>query len=112
MATTSPSFLRLPADASAQPVPVPRADSVLDLIGNTPLLEITRITAGLLRPGGPIFAKLKCFNPGGSVMDRAPHKMIRTVLASRALRPGKAILDMTSSYHGIPLYLLATRLGH
>ncbi len=112
MATTSPSFLRSPADVSAQPVPVARADSVLDLIGNTPLLEITRVTAGMLRPGVRIFAKLECFNPGGSVKDRAARKMIETGLASGALRPGKTIIDSTSGNTGIALAMIGTALGY
>ena len=58
MATTSQSFPQLPADDKREPavgvrevVPIGRARSVLDLIGNTPLLEIRRLTAGLLNPG-------------------------------------------------------------
>ena len=55
-------------------MPVERANSVLDLIGNTPLLEITRLTAGLIPAGVRIFAKLEGFNPGGSVKDRAARR--------------------------------------
>jgi cysteine synthase B len=112
MATTSPSFLQSPADVSAQPVPVARAASVIDLIGNTPLLEIGRITAGLLRPGVRIFAKLETFNPGGSVKDRAVRKMVEVGLASGDLRPGKVIIDSTSGNTGIALAMVGAVLGY
>jgi S-sulfo-L-cysteine synthase (O-acetyl-L-serine-dependent) len=112
MATTFPSFQRLPAGVSSEPVPVARANSVLDLIGNTPLLEITRLTAGLLRPGVRIFAKLEGFNPGGSVKDRAARKMIEVGLASGALHPGKTIIDSTSGNTGIALAMLGAVLGY
>jgi S-sulfo-L-cysteine synthase (O-acetyl-L-serine-dependent) len=112
MATTSPSFLRSPADVSAQPVPVARATSVIDLIGNTPLLEISRITAGLLRPGVRIFAKLEMFNPGGSVKDRAARKMVEVGLANGDLRPGKVIIDSTSGNTGIALAMVGAALGY
>ncbi|HEV3112052.1 MAG TPA: PLP-dependent cysteine synthase family protein [Candidatus Binataceae bacterium] len=112
MATTSPSFLQSPADVSAQPVPVARAKSVIDLIGNTPLLEISRITAGLLRPGVRIFAKLETFNPGGSVKDRAVRKMVEVGLANGDLRPGRVIIDSTSGNTGIALAMVGAALGY
>jgi S-sulfo-L-cysteine synthase (O-acetyl-L-serine-dependent) len=112
MATTSPSFLRSPADVDAQPVPVARAASVIDLIGNTPLLEIRRITAGVLRPGVRIFAKLESFNPGGSVKDRAARKMVEVGLAKGELRPGKVIIDSTSGNTGIALAMVGAALGY
>ncbi|HEY2104168.1 MAG TPA: PLP-dependent cysteine synthase family protein [Candidatus Binataceae bacterium] len=112
MATTSPSFLQSPADVDAQPVPVARAKSVIDLIGNTPLLEISRITAGLLRPGVRIFAKLETFNPGGSVKDRAVRKMVEVGLAKGDLRPGKVIIDSTSGNTGIALAMVGAALGY
>ena len=62
---------------------------MLDLIGNTPLLEITRVTEGLLRPGVRIFAKLEGFNPGGSVKDRAARQMIEFGLKRGESAPGQ-----------------------
>jgi S-sulfo-L-cysteine synthase (O-acetyl-L-serine-dependent) len=112
MATTSPSFLQSPADVDAQPVPVARAASVIDLIGNTPLMEISRVTAGLLRPGVRIFAKLESFNPGGSVKDRAARKMVEVGLAKGELRPGKVIIDSTSGNTGIALAMVGAALGY
>lgn len=112
MATTSQSFRRSQADASREVTPIDRASSVLDLIGNTPLLEITRLTAGILRPGVRIFAKLEGFNPGGSVKDRAARKMIELGLAHGDLRPGKVILDSTSGNTGIALAMVGAAIGY
>ena len=112
MATISPSFPRSPADVSREIAPVTSADSVLDLVGNTPLLEISRLTAGLLQPGVRIFAKLEGFNPGGSVKDRPARKMIEVGLARGELRPGKTILESTSGNTGIALAMLGAALSY
>ena len=120
MATTSQSFPQLPADAEHSPlvaaarevVPVGRARSVLDLIGNTPLLEITRLTAGLLNPGVRIFAKLEGFNPGGSIKDRPAKSMLEVGIAEGKLKPGKVILDSTSGNTGIALAMLGATMGY
>jgi cysteine synthase B len=112
MATTFPSSLRSPAAAERQQVPVARAASVIDLIGDTPLLEIRRITAGILRPGVRIFAKLETFNPGGSVKDRAVRKMVEVGLERGELRPGKVIIDSTSGNTGIALAMVGAALGY
>jgi cysteine synthase B len=117
MATISRSSPRSPADirpqeAAREIVPTQRAGSVLDLIGNTPLLEITRLTEGLLRPGVRIFAKLEGFNPGGSVKDRAARKMIEMGLKRGELRPGKVIIDSSSGNTGIALALIGATLGY
>jgi S-sulfo-L-cysteine synthase (O-acetyl-L-serine-dependent) len=111
MATISQSSRRLQADVSPEIVPTARARGVLDLIGNTPLFEITRLTEGLLRPGVRIFAKLEGFNPGGSVKDRAARKMVELGLAHGDLRPGKVILDSTSGNTGIALAMVGAALG-
>ncbi len=128
MATTSRSSPRSPADASradrgaalsrdgALPareiVPIGRARSVLDLVGNTPLLEIKRLTAGLLPPGVRIFAKLEGFNPGGSVKDRPAKTMLEVGLAEGKLKPGKVILDSTSGNTGIALAMIGATIGY
>ncbi|MGH7813763.1 MAG: PLP-dependent cysteine synthase family protein [Candidatus Binataceae bacterium] len=112
MTTTSPSFPRSPAAARPEAVPSLRAESVLDLIGNTPLLEVRRLTAGLIPPGVRIFAKLEGFNPGGSVKDRAAKNMIETGIREGRLRPGKTILDSTSGNTGIALAMIGAALGY
>src|SRR6202050_4627501 len=112
MATRSQSSRQSLADAEREFVPVARAQSVLDLIGNTPLLEITRLTAGLIEPDVRIFAKLEGFNPGGSVKDRAARSMILRGIESGELRPGKTILDSTSGNTGIALAMIGAALGY
>jgi cysteine synthase B len=112
MATISQLSRQSRADISREVSPGARALSVLDLIGNTPLLEITRLTAGWLSPGVRIFAKLEGFNPGGSVKDRAARKMIELGLARGDLRPGKIILDSTSGNTGIALAMVGAALGY
>lgn len=88
-----------------------KVESVLDLIGNTPLLEIQRITEGL-SPRVRIFAKLEGFNPGGSVKDRAALKMVQDGIRTGKLRPGKTILDSTSGNTGIALAMIGRVLGY
>jgi len=88
-----------------------RADSILDLVGNTPLIEINRLRQGV-SPRVRIFAKLEGFNPGGSVKDRPAVWMVRDGLRSGKLRPGKTILDSTSGNTGIALALAGAVLGY
>jgi S-sulfo-L-cysteine synthase (O-acetyl-L-serine-dependent) len=85
--------------------------SVLELIGNTPLLEIRKITEGL--PAGVrLFAKLEGFNPGGSVKDRPALRMIQEGIRAGILTAGKTILDSTSGNTGIGLALIGKVLGY
>jgi cysteine synthase B len=97
-----------PAVPATEPLVV---RSVLDLIGNTPLVEIGRVRDGVA-PGVRLFAKLEGFNPGGSVKDRPAKKMIEAGLASGALRAGKTILDSTSGNTGIGLAMVGAALGY
>ncbi len=78
----------------------PVKGSVLDLVGNTPLVRINKITAGLPE-GVEIYAKLEGFNPGGSVKDRAALSMIEDAENSGRLTHDKIILDSTSGNTGI-----------
>jgi S-sulfo-L-cysteine synthase (O-acetyl-L-serine-dependent) len=112
MATISQLSLQLPAEIDVEVVPTPRALSVLELVGNTPLLEIHRLTAGLLRPDVHLYVKLEGFNPGGSVKDRAARKMIELALARGDLRPGKTILESSSGNTGIALAMVGSLLGY
>jgi S-sulfo-L-cysteine synthase (O-acetyl-L-serine-dependent) len=85
--------------------------SVLDLIGNTPLLEIRKIAEGL--PAGVrVFAKLEGFNPGGSVKDRPALRMIQEGIHAGKLTAGKVILESTSGNTGIGLALIGKVLGY
>src|SRR3972149_10235854 len=74
--------------------------SVLELVGNTPLVRINRITE-TLPAGVEIFAKLEGYNPGGSVKDRPALQMIEDAEESGRLTRDKVILDSTSGNTGI-----------
>lgn len=85
-------------------------DSVLDRVGNTPLLRLSRI--GREFRNVEIFAKAEWFNPGGSVKDRAALNIIRDGERSGALRPGKTILDATSGNTGIAYAMVGAARGY
>lgn len=100
--------LRLVAVPSTEPK---RVESVLDLIGDTPLLEIRKLSEGL--PASVrIFAKLEGFNPGGSVKDRAALRMVQEGIRTGKLSPDKTILDSTSGNTGIALAMIGRVLGY
>ncbi|MBM3776659.1 MAG: pyridoxal-phosphate dependent enzyme [Acidimicrobiia bacterium] len=79
--------------------------SVVELIGNTPLVRLRSFEAGL--PDVELYAKLEGKNPGGSVKDRPAARMIAEGVRSGALRPGKTILDATSGNTGIAYAMIA-----
>ncbi len=112
MATISPSSPQSQAESKPEVVPIQRALSVLELIGNTPMLELRRVTAGMLRPGVRVFAKLEGFNPGGSVKDRPARKMVEVGIERGELRPRKVIIDSTSGNTGIALAMVGAVLGY
>ena len=85
--------------------------SVLELIGNTPLVEIRRVRDGVA-PGVRLFGKIEGFNPGGSVKDRPALKMIQEGIRQGRLVPGKTILDSTSGNTGIALAMIGAALGY
>jgi cysteine synthase B len=107
MAKTS-SNLRLVPSRPTEPAKV---ESILDLIGNTPLLRITNMTAGV-PPGVKVYAKLEGMNPGGSVKDRPAWRMVQEGLRAGKLRPGKTILDSTSGNTGIALAMIGSVLQY
>lgn len=88
-----------------------KVESILDLIGETPLLEIRKITHGLA-PGVRILAKLEGSNPGGSVKDRAALKMIQEGIKSGKLKKGKTIIESTSGNTGIALAMIGRALQY
>jgi len=85
-------------------------ESLLDRIGNPPLLRLDRV--GHEFPKVEFCAKAEWFNPGGSVKDRPALSMIQAGLASGALRPGKTIIDATSGNTGIAYAMIAAALGY
>src|SRR5215470_6060491 len=91
-------------------------DSLLDLIGNTPLVRLDRTLdgAGGTAPGdGPlVLAKVEYLNPGGSVKDRIASRMIEAAEASGELRPGGTIVEPTSGNTGVGLAMVAQAKGY
>src|ERR1700732_4730407 len=84
--------------------------SVLERIGNTPLLRLEKI--GREFPNVEFLAKAEWFNPGGSVKDRPALSMIQAGLASAALRLGKTIIDATSGNTGIAYAMIGAAMGY
>jgi cysteine synthase B len=84
--------------------------SILDLIGNTPLIRIHLFDK--LHPGVEFWAKAEWFNPGGSVKDRPAKRMIEEAERSGELTPDKVILDSTSGNTGIGYALVAAAKGY
>ena len=83
--------------------------SIVDLVGNTPLIRLRRIERGV--PGVELYAKAEWQNPGGSVKDRPALRMIQEGLASGQLAPGRVILDATSGNTGIAYAMMGAALG-
>jgi [CysO sulfur-carrier protein]-thiocarboxylate-dependent cysteine synthase len=88
---------------------VPRFDSVLGLIGNTPLVGVHQLSP---KPGVKIWAKLEGQNPGGSSKDRIALKMIELAEEDGVLKPGATILEPSSGNTGIGLALVAKLRGY
>lgn len=86
--------------------------SSLELIGNTPLLEISRYAKKAEATGATILAKLEYLNPAGSVKDRVALSMIEDAEKSGKLKPGATIIEPTSGNTGIGLAAVATAKGY
>src|SRR5713226_4266702 len=82
--------------------------SVLDLIGDTPLIEVTRIDRGPCR----LFLKLESANPSGSLKDRPARTMIEAAEADGRLKPGGTIVEATAGNTGLGLALVGGRKGY
>ncbi len=81
-------------------------ESILDAIGNTPMLSLKKLT------GLHIFAKAEYLNPGGSIKDRVAKYMIEEAEASGRLKPGMTIMEPTSGNTGIGLALVGVQKGY
>jgi len=84
-------------------------ESVVDLVGNTPLVKLNAVAEGL-RP--LILAKVEYLNPGGSVKDRIALRMVEAAERSGELKPGGTIVEPTSGNTGVGLALVAQRKGY
>ncbi len=85
--------------------------SILDTIGDTPLVRLPRLTAEL-KPGAEVLAKLEFFNPISSVKDRIGVSMIAALEARGVLTPGATIVEPTSGNTGIALAFVAAAKGY
>ena len=95
--------MAIPTFASATP-------SIVDLVGDTPLIRLRKIERDL--PGVELYAKAEWKNPGGSVKDRPALRMIQEGIASGQLTPGKIILDATSGNTGIAYAMMGAAMGY
>jgi cystathionine beta-synthase len=85
------------------------SESLVELIGNTPLVRLRRVADGL---PPTVLAKVEYFNPGGSVKDRIAVRMIEAAEASGELQPGGTIVEPTSGNTGIGLAIVAQQRGY
>jgi cysteine synthase A len=81
-------------------------DSVLETVGNTPLIRLHRMSSG------NVFAKAEYLNPGGSIKDRVGRYIIEMAESEGKLRPGMVIIEATSGNTGIGLTLVGVRKGY
>jgi cysteine synthase B len=88
---------------------VRRIESVVDAVGNTPLVRLKRVAASA--PGVAVYAKLELANPGGSVKDRPALRMIQDALADGRLTSDKVLIDSTSGNTGVAYSLYGAALG-
>src|SRR5579859_4471484 len=87
-------------------------DSLIELVGNTPLVRLRRVTRELGAGGPDVLAKVEYFNPGGSVKDRIALRMVAAAEASGELRPGGTIIEPTSGNTGVGLAIVAAEKGY
>jgi cysteine synthase len=86
-----------------------RYGDVVQAIGNTPLIELRRLTP---KPGVRIWAKMESFNPTGSVKDRVARSLIEDAEEKGLIRPAQTILEPTSGNTGISLAMICRRKGY
>ena len=82
--------------------------NVLELIGNTPMLELTQLDTGPCR----LFGKLELNNPGGSIKDRIGVAMIEGAERDGHVKPGDTLVEATAGNTGISLALVAAQKGY
>jgi cysteine synthase A len=85
------------------------AESIIDLVGETPMLKLRRVVPP---DAAEVYAKLEYLNPGGSVKDRAAIGIIRSAERDGLLRPGSTIVEATAGNTGIGLALIGVNKGY
>jgi len=101
-----------PTAPPEEAVDVQYAESVLDLIGGTPLVRLTSVTRELGPDAPLVLAKVEFTNPGGSVKDRIAVRMVDAAEEAGLLKPGGTIVEPTSGNTGIGLALVAQQRGY
>src|SRR6059036_2837113 len=99
--------------SASPPTPVTKKkirDTVLDAIGDTPMIRINRLTKGVVK--GTVLAKVETFNPGNSIKDRMAVKMIEDAERAGLLKPGGTIVEGTSGNTGMVLAIAAVIKGY
>ncbi|MEN3033497.1 MAG: cysteine synthase B [Aquificaceae bacterium] len=86
-------------------------NSVLGLVGNTPLVKLSRCLPEDIPKSVEIYAKLEGFNPGGSVKDRPALSMFLDAIKKGLIKEGKTVIDATSGNTGIALAMVGSALG-
>ena len=86
-----------------------RHSNSLELVGSTPLVKLNNIAP---KSGANIYAKLECFNPGGSVKDRIAQAMVEDAEHRGTLKPGSTIIEATSGNTGIGLAMVGAVKGY
>jgi len=84
-------------------------DNVVEIIGDTPLVKLNRVTEGI---AATVLAKVEYFNPGGSVKDRIALRMVLDAEKAGLLRPGGTIVEPTSGNTGVGLAMVAQQRGY
>src|SRR3982075_4257060 len=97
-------MMQLSHDATSHQKP----PSILSMIGDTPLIEVTRLDTGLCQ----LFLKLENYNPSGSIKDRIALSMIEAAEADGSLEPGGTIIEATAGNTGLGLALIAAAKGY
>lgn len=85
--------------------------SIVDLVGNTPLIRLHKITEGI-NPAVEVYVKAEWFNPGGSVKDRPALWMVRDGIETGALTPTKVLMDSSSGNTAIAYAMIGAALGY
>jgi cystathionine beta-synthase len=85
-------------------------DTILDAVGDTPLVRINHITRGVVK--GTVYAKVETFNPGNSIKDRMAIQMIEDAERAGKLKPGGTIIEGTSGNTGMGLAMAAVVKGY
>ncbi|MBD0328837.1 MAG: cysteine synthase family protein [Thermoleophilia bacterium] len=110
LAPETPAHLRRPRETDRfARVALTTHTSLLDLVGDTPLVELPRLAP---KPAVRLYAKLEGQNPTGSIKDRVARAMIEAAEASGELAPGRELLEPTSGNTGIALALVAKLRGY